>query len=327
MIHIALAIHDPNGTYARHAGVVIASVLRNTGAPVCFHIMHDETLSSENRLKLEETRAENCSGGHSEINFIDMSAYFSNYPELDIDHISGVLTRGTLYRLSLPEVVVDVDKIIYLDCDVAVNLDVAQLWEECAAMDSALAGVRELNDLPMPDISLPKEMIKKDEYGVTDDRYINAGVIVMNLSKMRRESEEKGALFQRAVKYITEYDPQHKDQDFLNAEYLGDIMYLDQKYNDMPFGDYDDVFNLERIWHFFSKGKPWNVVRGSNADMLYWQNLMHTPWRGELVESFYNAAVNGKYYHRHSRECIDRLLSQLIENIKNVKRVFKRNSR
>lgn len=55
MIHIALSVYDPKGTYSRHAGVVMASVLRNTDATVCFHILHDETLTKENRRRLEET--------------------------------------------------------------------------------------------------------------------------------------------------------------------------------------------------------------------------------------------------------------------------------
>ena len=55
VINIALTIYDPSGTYTRHAGVVIASVLRNTQTPVCFYILHDETLSADNQNKILET--------------------------------------------------------------------------------------------------------------------------------------------------------------------------------------------------------------------------------------------------------------------------------
>ncbi|OUO95223.1 glycosyltransferase family 8 protein [Cloacibacillus sp. An23] len=326
MIHIALAIHDPNGTYARHAGVVIASVLRNTENPVCFHILHDETMTAENRGKLEEVFTVNDHGG-GEICFEDMARYVECWAA-KFDTVCGRFTRGAMFRLCLPEALHDVDYVIYLDCDVVVNLDISVLWNERINMsDKALAGVREDFSSPEPDMSEPCESIKTDKYGIADGRYINSGVLIMNLERLRSEYACKGSLAKRAVAYAERCSPAYPDQDFLNAEYLCDILYLSRRYNEVPVEDYKDVFHNEHIWHFFSKGKPWNVVRGSNADMLYWQNLMHTPWRGELVESFYNAAVNGQYYHRHSRECIDRLARQLVENIKNIKRTFKSNKR
>lgn len=327
MIHVALAIHDQKGSYSRHAGVLIASILRNTKETVCFHIMHDETLSDENRKKLEAACLDNRLSPESFTDFVDMTAYFASYRDYDLDSIGGILTRGTLYRLLFPDVINNVKTVIYLDCDVVVNLDIAELWRKCADMKQTLAGVREFQSLPEPDINVPKNKIKVDAIGVADAHYINAGVLVMNLEKMRDETLDKGPLFKRAVEYMTKYNPQHRDQDFLNAEYLGDIFYVDRKYNDVPLEDYDDVFQKKRIWHFFAKGKPWDILRGSNADMLYWQNLMYTPWKDELVVSLYNAAVNGKYYHRHSKECICRLKEQFIENIKNIKRIAKKSCR
>ena len=49
MIHIALAFCDPKGTYARHAAVTMASIFANTKRNVCVYIIHDDTLSKENR--------------------------------------------------------------------------------------------------------------------------------------------------------------------------------------------------------------------------------------------------------------------------------------
>ncbi len=57
--------------------------------------------------------------------------------------------------------------------------------------------------------------------------------------------------------------------------------------------------------------------------MLYWQNLMYTPWRGELVESFYKTAFDNQYYHRHSKACMLRLWGRIIGNIRNIRRIIK----
>ncbi|MBQ8692167.1 MAG: hypothetical protein IJ520_03390, partial [Synergistaceae bacterium] len=39
------------------------------------------------------------------------------------------LTAGALYRLFMPEVLSGLDKVIYLDCDIVVNMDIAELWD------------------------------------------------------------------------------------------------------------------------------------------------------------------------------------------------------
>ena len=54
-IHVALAVYDPKGTYSQHAGVVMTSIFENTQSPVVVHILHDETLTEDNRKKFIRT--------------------------------------------------------------------------------------------------------------------------------------------------------------------------------------------------------------------------------------------------------------------------------
>lgn len=327
MIHVALSLYDKNGTYARHAGVLIASILRNTTEAICFHILCDDTLTEVNRRKLEETYASNAQNKNGSIRFVDMYGYLEQYQDVDLDAIGGIFTRGALYRLCLPEALADVDEVIYLDCDIVVNLDINLLWNE-RLRDGAkdkyiLAGVREYQ-LPEPKSFVPRETIKTDKFGLSNDRYINSGVLLMNLEKIRSEYAVKNSLLARTVSYLAKHKAPYPDQDFLNAEYINMTLYVDGKYNEPPIEDYEDVFNVEKIFHFYAKGKPWNLIRGSNADMLYWTNLTYTPWRGELIESFYKAASEGEFYHRHSRACVERLIKQLKNNIRAMRRLFKK---
>lgn len=55
LIHIVLCIYDPKGTYARHAAVVMASIFMNTHSLINIHIIHDCTLTDENRMRLQKT--------------------------------------------------------------------------------------------------------------------------------------------------------------------------------------------------------------------------------------------------------------------------------
>ena len=317
-IDIALSIYDPKGTYSRHAGVLLASVLNNTRNPVTFHVLHDESLSETNKLKLIKIVADhNNSLNDAEIcsiDFIDTSIYFSRLH--DIDKICGRFSRGTLYRLASPELMCNLNKVLYFDCDIVVSLDVSELWSFGFKNDDfVIAGVLEDRTLPLPrqfDVSE-----KPDKLGLVRNRYINAGTLLMNLYVMREESTHRGSLLSRALKYIERYNPPLLDQDFLNSEYLKNgILYLPPKYNTDPVENvYDDVFNLEKVWHFGGHLKPWTAFTGSNVDMLYWKYLALTPWANEIWNSIFSAATNGQYYHRHSNACMKRIQNNIKSNI------------
>lgn len=140
-----------------------------------------------------------------------------------------------------------------------------------------------------------------------------------NLDRMRERSKDGEHLLDKALTYIQKYKVQLPDEAFLNAEYLGDILYLDPRYNTDPKDEiFEGVFEIERIWHFGGHLKPWNALTGTNADMLYWKYLSLTPWRDELWDSLFAAMSNEKYYHRHSKGCVKRLKSQVWDSMKDI---------
>lgn len=327
MIHIALSVYDPKGTYSRHAGVVIASVLRNTDEDTCFHILHDETLTKENRRRLKETVNMSCSKssrkGHGTVDFVDVSTAFSTVDDVDMEKISLRFTRGALFRLMLPDIMSNLDKVIYLDCDIVVTMDINDLWQK-DLKGHAFAAVplrnvtTEDDALPLPDDSIGRSEIKVNAKGLSDERYVNSGVLLLNLEKMRAALSE-GTMFVKAVHYIVSHGSALPDEEFLNVEYLGDILFLERRYNADP-GDenYNDVFSMQRIWHFGGHSKIWNAFSGSNADILYWHYLALTPWKEELISSMLKAGTNPRYYHRHSGGCVKRLKTQITEEITNA---------
>ena len=54
IIHIGFGLHDKDGHYSVWVGTVMQSILEHTDSRICFHILHDETLSSDNKYKLEK---------------------------------------------------------------------------------------------------------------------------------------------------------------------------------------------------------------------------------------------------------------------------------
>ena len=106
------------------------SLFENTNSPVTVHILHDDTLTDDNRDKFIY-----LAGRYSQaVKFYNvekicpdkLSAFVELTPEIKNTHVSV----GTLYRLLVPQIILsDIEKIIYLDSDLIVNLDIKELWQ------------------------------------------------------------------------------------------------------------------------------------------------------------------------------------------------------
>ena len=122
MIHVCFPDYDKHGTYSKYVGVAMASLLSNTKADVMVHLLHDATLSLENRKKFDHLADRH----HQKICFheVDSSEF------ADLEKRVGNFSIGTLFRLSMIDVLPSsLSKIIYLDSDILVNLDIEELWD------------------------------------------------------------------------------------------------------------------------------------------------------------------------------------------------------
>ena len=140
VIHVVLAVYDPSGTYSQHAGVVMTSIFENTTSKVTVHILHDDTLTEDNRQKFIRT-AEKYS---QIVDFVDVTQKKTIMKGKGVDYATRSWSIGALYRLLIPEVLASLSKVIYLDCDVLVNIDIKELWGLANANKSILGAV----DLP-----------------------------------------------------------------------------------------------------------------------------------------------------------------------------------
>ena len=305
-IHIALAIWDPNGTYSRHTGATIASVLKNTESDVCFHILHDTTLSEENKNKLTSTAHKFC----GEIDFIDVTPSMKQQQSVDIKKITGIFTPGSVFRLLLPDIT-DIEKIIYLDCDVIVNMDIAQMWQ-IPISNHCLAAV---DDISGPLIK-EKPLFTNSRFRmwVMDmplEHYFNSGVIIMNLKKIRQDVN----LFAEGVKFFEHYRHCTKfpDQDFLNKLFQTKTLIIDSKFNFFAICATLQTSLEDTIWHF-AGDKPWNIHLGNPVEVLYWQYLKESAWGDQLIEYMIEAR---KYdnVHAHTSDCLKRICNRMKLNI------------
>ena len=264
-IHVAFGISDPKGTYSQHAGVVMTSIFENTHSKITVHIIHDDTLTKDNRRKFIRT-AEKYS---QRVEFHDVTEYRPLIEEKQYAYFPYVV--GTLYILLIPDVI-NTSKVIYFDCDIIVNLDVAELWN-ADTENCCIAGVQFLSNRSPRAGSTVRSWLM----GCSAKTYINSGVVVMNIPLIR----EKGSLLQRSLKWMERYAHLmlFADQDILNGLFHGSIKLLDSKFNFLGAKSADRDFTGEgSIIHLAGPHNAAWEIEGFYYQRLYWKYYLHSAW-------------------------------------------------
>lgn len=181
-----------------------------------------------------------------------------------------------------------IDKVLYLDADSLIRGSFKELWETDIS-NYYVAGV----------LDIGPEYVKTSVGLDKDVKYINAGVLLINLDKWRKEDVES-----KFIKFLEDYNMEvyNNDQGIINGVLSDKILIVDPKFNLMsPFLeiDYDDVikwndlknhYGKETIenalknpvfLHFsaFMKGRPWFKGFKHPCSELYLEYANQTPFR------------------------------------------------
>ena len=118
-IHVSYVMHDKRGVYGKYETASIYSLLSNTRYNIHLHILTDETLRKDVKEEIQRI-AKNF---NALVSFYDvtLNAQFHDLPSINIFSI------GTLYRLYI-DMFISAPKVIYLDGDTIINLDINKLW-------------------------------------------------------------------------------------------------------------------------------------------------------------------------------------------------------
>ena len=261
VIHIGFGLHDKDGHYSVWVGTAMQSIIDHTDSKLCFHILHDETVSEENKRRLKQVA--NQKGDFIEFHEID-SAEFEC-----IKNRTHGFTIGTMFRCMLPDLLPDLSKIVYLDADIFVNTDIKELWE-FDINDYCLAAVV---DEGVIKFHIPNILYKYPE--IDRNQYFNAGVLCMNLRKIK----QRGNLKDLVVKFLVNNpEATYPDQDALNVLFHNNILYLDSSWNQFVYlHRKDNVEKLDKaIFHYAAALLM--LYSHSQIDLEYFRTICRTPW-------------------------------------------------
>ncbi|UIR56008.1 glycosyltransferase family 8 protein [Sphingobacterium sp. SRCM116780] len=180
------------------AGVCITSLLENANIDTFYDIFilysSQSTFVQYDRLSALMNRYKNC-----KITYRSVGNQFEKAFQ-----IRGI-TNSTYFRLLIPELIPEYDKIMYHDVDVIFRQDLAEIFESTDLTDFYVAGVTSPGGL--------NEGVKKDrlKLGLDSKDYILAGNIIFNNALLRQDGIVE--LFKKEVQ-TSQY--QFQDMDIIN---------------------------------------------------------------------------------------------------------------
>jgi lipopolysaccharide biosynthesis glycosyltransferase len=261
--------------YVPHAAAMLHSMLEQSGdLEVEAHYLHGPEMPAEHMRLLAEMVER---GGGSLITH-----------ELNDDRIAGLPEMSFIpatmwYRIYLPELLPDVDKILYLDADTIAVDALHDLW----ATD-----ISEHYVAAVTNVFEPWNRVYPIALGLPDEEsYFNSGVLLMNLAAMRRDDATT------ALRDYAFSAPSNRlawgDQDALNVVLSAKRVRLHPRWNFMNsvaiFPEAEELLGADAvreartspaIRHFEgpSINKPWHYLCDRSMRDLYFRHRRETPW-------------------------------------------------
>jgi lipopolysaccharide biosynthesis glycosyltransferase len=197
------------------------------------------------------------------------------------------LTAASLLRLLLPSVLKDIDRVVYLDCDLVVLNDITTLFDTnlldfplAACLDFWLTGAPPFGP-PGWDVGEWHKFLS-EVVSLTDTQaYFNAGVMVMDLKRFRDTG-----LIHSAEEFLgqTNYKTPFVDQEALNHVIDGAFVRLDTRWNVLAALAHPDPW----IIHYAGPYKPWSCEgrRIAPWNQRFWQEAGESAVLPLLVRAY-----------------------------------------
>ncbi len=231
-------------------------------------------LAPYNVRKLRHMRFDNVN-----IMLVDMEEKADRFRDSFALRLRDYYSESIFYRMFIAEMYPRLSRAVYLDGDIVMNDDVAKLYFTDIG-DNIIGAVTD-ETITGSDVFGP---YAERWVGVPRERYINSGILLMNLRLFREEmigEKFKDALVRYNIDTIC------PDQDYLNYLCQGRIHYLDSGWNKQPKGDAVSAPPLseQHLIHYNMNAKPWYYRDIPYAD-LFWRVAMLTPMYDDIVEIY-----------------------------------------
>ena len=311
-IHIALTIDNK---YIYPLLVFLTSLFdsRANSTFYIIHIMTSKNLRPEYFTKINsliEKQGKNVSN----LTYYNMGDDFRG--AITGTHIS----TAAYYRIALPSLLPHVDKIIYTDTDVLNFCDLSEMYslefKDKMYFMGTLDQIGLLNELKL--------------LGIITKKYMNSGILLMNLKGMREDDIEK-----KIRKFIFSHYLDHHDQTAINGACYDNYEILSFKYATFNFKSFErmvewnnkqdklyryndlelrQAFYEPRLLHFAGWTKPWDKKYNNINGEYWWYYVKKSGFYDEILKTY-----------GFSKDVIEKKLENIPEDGGLLKRNYRKN--
>ncbi|MFL2028421.1 glycosyltransferase family 8 protein [Loigolactobacillus zhaoyuanensis] len=264
--------------YAPYIAVALSSLIANTAATNQYQliVLYHE-LSAANQAKLSD-----LASGQPQVSlkFVPLSdEQLQQITDRNNKLRCDYFTFTIYFRLFIAAMFPEYDKAIYLDSDTVVLADIAGLYQ--IELGDQLIGA-----VPDPFIAAnPKTATyATDAVGVAADKYVNSGVLLMNLKAMRQTHFAEHFLSLLNQYHFASLAP---DQDYLNAISQQRIKFLDSAWNVQM----NDKSSAPKLIHYNLFAKPWHYDDVANQQ-YFWQYAATTTYYAQILATKQQYSTN-----------------------------------
>ena len=256
--------------YAPFLGVAMQSLVDNASDENMYIInIMTTAMNEENRAKINKYERENV-----KILYHDVTDLANNIK--DKLYTRDYYSISTYFRLFIPNMFKQYDKALYLDSDIVILDDIANLYNIDIGNNYVGAA---------PDDVIATEQIFRDYaekvVGCSSYKtYFNAGILIMNLKEMRdNDFENKFLHLLDTVKYYVA-----QDQDYLNRFCKGRVKIISTDWDRMPVNP-DKVNDRDtlKLVHFNLAFKPWHFDNIPYQE-YFWEYANKTDYIDQINE-------------------------------------------
>lgn len=318
-IAIVLSCSD---TYFPYCSLTVQSVIAHAAPERKYDIVVFSFEVTKQHQKMLKKLAD--SYGYISVRFVEVGPYISSYHLYTRNYYHPVIYA----RLCLPEIMKDYTKVIYLDSDLMVLCDLAELFDQDIG-NSLIAGVCDTGMLAWYHTPEHIEQIYIDEYLHLNypDEYINTGVMVFNVREIRKRYSTAFLM-----EYASSRNWRWQDQDVFMTLFEGKIFLLDFAWNVLVYtGENDEKKimaklpkELRQAYHFawyhpkvvhFIGNSFLDIRHETDRKRIFWEYARKSPFYEMILERALSYANENKG-SLHRMGVIDQIRKKLHQPIR-----------
>lgn len=309
-----------NDHYIPYLAVMVQSFLENSSvqSKYALYIMHTSVTEKNQR----EIRNLGKNYPNVFIEFYNMS--FDIIPfRFKVSRFTEHISNETFYRTLIHKVFSNFDKVLYLDCDMVVKADVADLFKTDtgnnlvgACIDGDFIG----NYCSMNDIRKYADETLKLHNPL---QYFQGGVILVNIAQFRKEFNDHWL-----ANLAMTADYRWGDQDVFNVSCQKRVFFLDPNWNVMvqhksdriatikksPFNIYTHYMNsrkIPKIIHYAGEQKPWDDPEMDFAEE-FWNIAKRSPFYEILLNRMMKYPIPKSRQPINPKKTVKSVLNSII---------------